>query len=156
MWNETCHVLCSSLQNLQQVCKQTVNKLCLHGLFQVVNKLEQVVKNQLKACWYYQTCYKVVPTRLIQLWCNNMVVTLCCQPCQTVVFFWTTVFRALKLIQQLVDNLNFKVCFQRVFSQHSLITICQNVVEGGLEPLSSNLMSDEGLSPSSTYKKWWN
>jgi hypothetical protein len=38
-----------------------------------VNSLQQ-------ACWYYQTCCKVVPTSSIQSWYNNIVTTLCHQP----------------------------------------------------------------------------
>ena len=32
-------------QNLQQVCKQVVNKLCLHVLLEVVDKFEKTANN---------------------------------------------------------------------------------------------------------------
>jgi hypothetical protein len=42
----------------------------------------------LQACWYYQTCCKVVPTSPIQSWYNNTVKTLCRQPCNIHVISW--------------------------------------------------------------------
>ena len=55
-----------------------VDKLCSHWLFQVVEtSLEQAVNNLQQAWWNYQTCYKIVVTRLIQSWNNNIVTGFC-------------------------------------------------------------------------------
>jgi hypothetical protein len=44
--------------------------------------------NLQQPCWYYQTCSKVVPTSPIQSWYNNIVTTLCGQPCNMLVIPW--------------------------------------------------------------------
>ena len=56
--------------------------------YKLSTSLEQVVNNLQQPCWYYQTCYKVVPTRLLQSWYNNIATTLCCQPCNILVISW--------------------------------------------------------------------
>jgi hypothetical protein len=68
------HLVASLLTNRQQVVFALLAPSC-----------PQVWNNLSTACWYYQTCSKVVPTSPIQSWCNNIVTTLWRQPCNILV-----------------------------------------------------------------------
>ena len=48
-----------------------------HCLLQVVvTSLGQAVNYPQQVRWHYQTCYKIVQTSLIQVWCNNVATNL--------------------------------------------------------------------------------
>jgi hypothetical protein len=49
----------------------------------LVPSCQQVWNKLLQPCWYYQICCKVVPTSPIQSWYNNILTTLCRQPCNS-------------------------------------------------------------------------
>ena len=69
----TVHVHTQKSHKLQQVCKQAVNKLCSHGLLQVVNKFGTSCNNLVDIV-------KIV-TRLFQQGCYNHDITILLQPC---------------------------------------------------------------------------
>ena len=73
------HVKISQLvASLQTSRQQVVFARLVTSCQQVWNKLLTTCNNLVDYC---QTCYKVVPTRLLQSWYNNIATTLCCQPC---------------------------------------------------------------------------
>ena len=73
-------------------CSKSANKpstSCVHtACYKLSTSLEQAVNNLWQPCWYCQTCYKVVPTRLLQSWYNDIATTLCRQPCNILVISW--------------------------------------------------------------------
>jgi hypothetical protein len=96
---------------LVQSCQQVWNKLLttcnkLDGIIRIVARLLQQVRyshditillqprlcrqpcNILVISWLYQTCSKVVQTRPIQSWYNNIVTTLCRQTWNILVISW--------------------------------------------------------------------
>jgi hypothetical protein len=67
--------------------QQAVNKLCWHCLSQVWNKLLTACNNLVDIIRLVIAC-KVVPTSPIQSCYNNIVTTLCRQPCNILVLSW--------------------------------------------------------------------
>ena len=97
--------------------------------------LEQVVNNLQQPCWYCKTCYKVVPTRLLQSWYNNIATTLCRQTCNILVISWlyqtcesnlvTSLIMPSSLLQ-VVNNL-FQTCCNKLGTS-SANTTCWQLV----------------------------
>ena len=73
-------------------CSKSANKSstsCVRtACYKLSTSLEQAVNNLKQPCSYCQNCYKVVPTRLLQSWYNNIATILCCQPCNILVMSW--------------------------------------------------------------------
>jgi hypothetical protein len=107
---------------------QGVNKLCSYCLSQIVNMqvwnklLVTVVTTSLI---YYQTCCKVVPTSPIQSWYNNIVTTLCRQPCNIIVISW--------LYADLLEQLCYKSD-----NAIKLVTSCEQLVSNLLQQLGTS------------------
>jgi hypothetical protein len=75
--------ICRCLK-LRKVCNQTTikpSKCCIRTACPKLSTSLELVTT----FWFYQTCCKIVPTSLIQSWNNNIVTTLCRQPCNILV-----------------------------------------------------------------------
>jgi hypothetical protein len=69
-------------------CNKFVNKFSSHCLSQIVNKFGTSCQQSVTTLLILSDVLQVAPTSPIQSWYNNIVTTLCRQPCNILVISW--------------------------------------------------------------------